>query len=290
MSVDVTAYLRLAERLSSGGDSGGSVQRFYGGSGPSDAGNQVRPMHLPLTLHDQPDDAQFGAQSRLVSDWIGTLGGVATAVELGCGVGYNSYAVAAAHPAVQVLGLDLVPSLLGVARGSAQRPPNASFVAADFGRLPLLGGTADVVFAIESVGYARDMPGLLDQVRQVLRAGGRLFVIEIFRTDRFAGAPAQVTELCTATERLLAFPGLWSVPDWVALAADRGFEVTGLTDLTDAALPELRDFARVGEQALDSPAGLPDDWQRFLLVGLLVCRALQSGGHGYFAVQLTRRG
>ncbi|MDQ7909547.1 methyltransferase domain-containing protein [Phytohabitans sp. ZYX-F-186] len=120
------------------------------------------------------------------------------------------------------------------------------FVAADFGHLPLRAGSVDAVFAIESIGYARDMPGLLDQVGQVLRPGGQLFVIEIFRTELFGVVPARARQLCAATERLLAFPDLWSVPDWVALAYDRGFEVTGLTDLTDATVPGLSDFARVG--------------------------------------------
>jgi SAM-dependent methyltransferase len=92
-----------------------------------------------------------------------------TVIDVGCGTG-NATALAVGAGR-RVLGLDAAPGMLAIARS---RVPEAEFVEADFGALPLADGHADVTLAAHALLFAHDRVAALREWHRVTRPGGRL--------------------------------------------------------------------------------------------------------------------
>lgn len=264
------------------------VRQMYAGRVQQGRRDATPTMHLPMR-RPGPAGPGLDAQQQIVSAAI-TSGRhqAGLAMELGCGPGANSLALAAAHRPWQFVGLDLLPAHASAAQLSSLRGPNASFLAADFGQLPVAPATCALVFTVEGLGHAVDLAPVLAAVRDSRVRGGELVVIEIFRAPDFDRLPRRLRQLGATVERLLAFPALPSIDSWARVAASLGFAVARPRDLTPAVLPELSLVAAVGRQALRADADLPQAWLRFILAGLLTFHSLLAGPHRYAAIHLTR--
>jgi SAM-dependent methyltransferase len=99
-----------------------------------------------------------------------------TALDVGCGTGRALPALAAAAgPTGRVIGLDFTPDMLAEAR-RAGRNDMATLVVADARRLPIAGGSVDVVFAAGLVNHLPDPAAGLAELARVTRLGGRLAI------------------------------------------------------------------------------------------------------------------
>ncbi len=92
-----------------------------------------------------------------------------TVIDVGSGTG-NAAALAAGDGR-RVTGLDAAPGMLAIAR---RRVPEATFVEADFTRLPLDDGHADVTLAVHALLFAEDRVAALREWLRVTRFGGRI--------------------------------------------------------------------------------------------------------------------
>lgn len=87
----------------------------------------------------------------------------------GTGIGLE----AAAGDSRDVVGLDLSPEMLAIARG---RLPEHTFVEADFARMPFEDHSFDVVISVHALLFAEDQVAALREWRRVTRPGGRLSI------------------------------------------------------------------------------------------------------------------
>jgi len=113
-----------------------------------------------------------------------------TVVEMGCGTGANfPFLRDAVGPTGQVVGIDLVPAMLGEARDRINRASweNVHVVRGDATQPPV--GTVDAILSTFLVGML-DNPGdvMWTWVTQ-LRSGGRLTILNASRTDRLLARP-----------------------------------------------------------------------------------------------------
>lgn len=297
---EILRYAGIAERLlgtegatvpSAGLD---DVRRFYAGhpdlrllsrDGP------VRSLHVPLTLGGDRAPGGFLAQPGLVGRVIEeSRTPIRSVIELGCAEGFNTAFLARRFPQIQFAGYDLVPAHIAVAGQELGDVPNARFEVADFHQLPVPAGGADLVFSVESIIHALDMAQLLRQVHAALPPGGTFFVIELFRPPAAPhGTSPELARACSLTETLLAIPAMYARPDWITLASAAGFGHVATADLTSAALPGMIRLSRLFGRLLERKAAPSDAELRSILTALLVCRTLQIGAHGLYAIQLTRR-
>ena len=72
----------------------------------------------------------------------------------------------------EVIGLDLDPYMLGIAR---RRDPNAALVLADATRAPFADASFDAVFDFGAIHFVAAWERALDEVRRLLRPGGRYY-------------------------------------------------------------------------------------------------------------------
>ena len=104
-------------------------------------------------------------------------------LDVGCGTGRLLEAVAAARPGLRLLGIDLSPEMLAVARERLGGATRAAGVAvdlhvADAEHLPFADGTAEVVTCVDSFHHYPDPAAALAEMHRVTRSGGALVIGE----------------------------------------------------------------------------------------------------------------
>lgn len=109
-------------------------------------------------------------------DLLGPAPGSAV-VDLFCGTGASALPAArAVGPTGSVLGVDLTPALIEVARANAAREGlgHARFEAADVTTFDLPAGSVDAVVSVFGLFFASDVPAVLARAWAWLRPGGHL--------------------------------------------------------------------------------------------------------------------
>ncbi|MDP9395668.1 MAG: methyltransferase domain-containing protein [Actinomycetota bacterium] len=115
-------------------------------------------------------------------------------LDVGCGAGWSSIALARAYPAARVTGRDIDAPTVELARGNVETAGIADRVTLELGDASVLPPEAyNIAFAFECV---HDMPRpveVLRAVRAALRPGGLLVVMDEAVAEDFT-APADVTD------------------------------------------------------------------------------------------------
>lgn len=99
-------------------------------------------------------------------------------IDIGCGAGGTSIALAAARPRLAVEGIDLSPALVEIAANRASELANLSFRVADARTLG--GSQADLLFSRHGVMFFDDPVAGFTDLRNATRPGGRI-VFSCFR-------------------------------------------------------------------------------------------------------------
>jgi len=104
------------------------------------------------------------------------------AIDLACGTGDIAIGLRA-HGARRVVGLDLTPAMLELAR---RRGPGIGYIAGDMSALPFGSGTADLMTAGYGLRNVPDLDAALVEVARVLRPGGRFLSLDFNRPESAA--------------------------------------------------------------------------------------------------------
>ncbi len=114
-------------------------------------------------------------QRYLMARWFERLGWRVPAgvgLEIGCGRGAALRPLRERFALRRIVGLDLDPVMLGRAR---RRGPGVPLVLADGLQLPFGDGAFDAVFDFGAIHFVANWESALDEVRRVLRGGGRYY-------------------------------------------------------------------------------------------------------------------
>lgn len=95
-------------------------------------------------------------------------------LDIGCGVGSTSLAIAAARPEAQVTGVDLSAGMIAIARDRAGESPNASFVTADALDHVRRHGPFDLFFSRHGVMFFPDALAAFRRLRTAAATGAPL--------------------------------------------------------------------------------------------------------------------
>lgn len=101
-------------------------------------------------------------------------------LEIGCGGGQLAANIAPSlGEAGRYIGLDASEEQLHAARAASADFPNVEFIRGDATDLPFESGSFDRVVAINTLEYIPDTAAVLDEMRRVLRPGGKLVNISV---------------------------------------------------------------------------------------------------------------
>lgn len=95
--------------------------------------------------------------------------------------GTGDLAFAAARRAGRVIGLDLTPRMIELARAKADTPPAPRFLVGDMSALPFPSATFDLVTTGYGLRNVPDLPAAIDEIVRVLRPAGRLVSLDFDR-------------------------------------------------------------------------------------------------------------
>jgi len=102
-------------------------------------------------------------------------------VDIGCGTGVLLGRLADTMPANRLVGIDLTPAMLAVAR--ARLPAATALQIARAEALPLADDAVDTAISCNAFHYVRDPDRALREMYRVLRPGGRLVLTDWCHDD-----------------------------------------------------------------------------------------------------------
>jgi ubiquinone/menaquinone biosynthesis C-methylase UbiE len=144
----------------------------------------------------------------------------ATVLDLGCGAGHASFAVAAR--AARVTALDLTPEMLEIVRreAGARGLPNVETVRGLAESLPFADASFDLVVTRFSAHHWHDVPRALREARRVLKPGGRMLAIDT------AGGATPLLDTHLQAIELLRDPSHvrdYTASEWTGMLRAAGF-------------------------------------------------------------------
>lgn len=95
-------------------------------------------------------------------------------LDLGCGPGSFSKELSLLYPKAQIIGLDLVPGMLALARKKQGWRRRWSLVAADMRQMPFATGMFDLVFTNQVIHWADPLAHVFREINRVMNVNGCL--------------------------------------------------------------------------------------------------------------------
>jgi ubiquinone/menaquinone biosynthesis C-methylase UbiE len=155
----------------------------------------IFPEHSRMISHDEQVDRQFGpvaaaylssqvhSQGADLGDVADKLSGAARVLDVGCGAGHLSFAVARTVGAV--VASDLSPEMLAAVAAEAERRglSNLTTQRASAESLPFEDASFDAVCTRFSAHHWADLKRGIAEMRRVLKPRGRLVVIDVVAPD-----------------------------------------------------------------------------------------------------------
>jgi len=159
-------------------------------------------------------------------------------LEVGCGKGHCSLWLARAMQDVHFSGMDLLPRHVETAIAASCDLENTSFFQGD--ALHLSDERFDIIFGVESLCHI-DTPEKLwyfiQQATAKLNAGGRLVIIDGFRSPTFDIASPEQQLAMLLAESGFKIRSMPSKMDWIELCTEAGLTLVMDLDLTAQAMP-----------------------------------------------------
>ncbi|MCO8273313.1 methyltransferase domain-containing protein [Actinoplanes sp. TRM 88003] len=151
----------------------------------------------------------------LTTEWLPALPEVETrlraapgarVLDLGCGAGQSSVALARAYPAITVRGIDLDEASITEARAAAATAGVADRVTFTLGDAARIDGEYDLVTIFEALHDMGDPVGVLRAVRPRLAPGGSVFIGDERVADEFTAPADEIERLQYAFSVLHCLP------------------------------------------------------------------------------------
>lgn len=130
----------------------------------------------------------------VAGDVLPQMQSIRRGLDAGCGPGQFTIMAAEALPTAEVVGVDLAPTMIRLARDHSVSSPargRLHFVVGDVGRLPFPDAHFDAVMSTGSIKHWPDPVQGLRELHRVLTPGGRAFIVEMNRLAPSRAVAAQ---------------------------------------------------------------------------------------------------
>lgn len=154
-------------------------------------------------------------------------------LDAGCGVGGTSIYLAQKYPKVSFTGITIVPTHTSMAERFAEKrhvTMNTRFILQNYCQTSFPDNTFDGIIALESINYARSNEDLLRELYRILKPGGRLAVIDGFRTDK--PIPSRLEKIYKIWLDGRALVDLESIHDFDTCMRQQGFRDVTVHDIS----------------------------------------------------------
>jgi cyclopropane fatty-acyl-phospholipid synthase-like methyltransferase len=165
------------------------------------------------------------------------------ALDAGCGVGGSAIWMAK-NIGCKVTGISLSKRQVSLATESAKKEKVdhlVTFLQKDYTATGFADNSFDVIWAIESVCYVKDKSEFLKEANRILKKGGRLVVVDIYKADVIEGRDADWM-------RRLAHG--WAIEEHTTKEkfsrqlSETGFKIIDIEDASRAIMPSVKRLYR----------------------------------------------
>jgi arsenite methyltransferase len=177
---------------------------------------------------------------------IASLRAGETVLDLGAGGGFDAFLAArAVGPTGKVIGVDMTPDMVTLARGNARKTgaTNVDFRLGEIEHLPVADGTVDVILSNCVINLSPEKQAVFHEAFRVLRVGGRLAI-----SDVVAIAPIPEAVRTEAGAICGCIGGAATLEDVKAMLATAGFKSIEITiapnsaQIVDSWMPGVSQF------------------------------------------------
>lgn len=179
--------------------------------------------------------ADLGLSCGLPTAEAGILPGE-TVLDLGSGAGVDAFrAAAATGPRGRVIGVDMTPGMVTLARSNAEKScvGNVEFREGDIESLPVEDGSVDVVLSNCVINLAPDKRRVFEEIHRVLRPGGRFSISDIVSVG---DVPEEIRRDAAKWTGCIA--GAMDRDEYLSLIRESGFGDVAVTELSGCCSPE----------------------------------------------------
>ena len=161
------------------------------------------------------------------------------ALDAGCGVGGSAIWMAK-NIGCKVTGITLSERQIKLATASAKKENVdhlVTFLQKDYTATGFPDNSFDVIWAIESVCYVKDKSEFLNEAHRILKPGGRLVVVDIYKKENVEGKDA---------EWLRRLAHGWAIEEHTTKEKfeqqllDTGFSIIDIEDASQAIMPSVK--------------------------------------------------
>lgn len=161
------------------------------------------------------------------------------ALDAGCGVGGSALWMAK-NIGCKVTGISLSERQIALATASAEKEKLeqlVTFLRKDYTVTGFADNSFDVIWAIESVCYVKDKSEFLREANRILKPGGRLVVVDIFKKEDAEGKDA---------EWLRRLAHGWAIEEhssrekFEKQLTQNGFSIIDIEDASGAIMPSVK--------------------------------------------------
>ena len=244
------AYGKIALGDASGccGDAGGCC----GGASASDTARAIGYTDDELAQVPERANLGLGCGNPVA---LASLGVGERVLDLGSGGGFDCFLAAArVGPEGHVIGVDMTPEMLALARHNAEASDltNVEFRLGELEALPLADATVDVVISNCVINLVPDRTRVFREAHRVLKPGGRLMISDTLQT---AELPPEVLESEAAKAACLS--PVVTMESYLAELATSGF--TGAAVIEETAYPAELGFEDALAEVLSREQSVPAD-------------------------------
>lgn len=221
--------------------------------------------------------------------------GAKRAIEFGCGAGYNVRTLARQMPERRFLGVDLSEAHITAARRDAAGLNNVNFEVANYESLDRPDASFDAVLAVETLCQTSDQRRALAEAFRLLRPGGRMVVIDCFRSAPLESFPAELQRAALLVEKTAAVDAFAEFHGWTRMVKSLGFNILDATDRSHETAIDLARLYRLARRFFKMSAAvrlirraMPPLAMESSVCGLLMPYTVGHGAHAYYSMVLEK--
>lgn len=201
------------------------------------SGGKTLPLYTPEEVAGLPEEALGASAGCGNPTALASLQPGETVVDFGSGGGIDCFLAArAVGPTGKVIGVDMTPDMVSLARGNARKLglSNVQFYLAEMEHTPIRDESADVIISNCVINLAPDKDAVFREAFRILRPGGRVFISDMVLVKEL---PAEVAA---------------DARHWTACLAG--------AELKDMYLQRMRNAGFVDVEVLSEAALADDGW------------------------------